>query len=31
MTCESVSGLDRDLVYVCFCESIHCNAATKGA
>ncbi|GAB3737158.1 rhodanese-like domain-containing protein [Amycolatopsis oliviviridis] len=31
MTPESVSGLDRDLVYVCYCESIHCNAATKGA
>ncbi|MFJ8913909.1 rhodanese-like domain-containing protein [Amycolatopsis sp. NPDC102389] len=31
MTPESVSELDRDLVYVCYCESIHCNAATKGA
>ncbi|UUV35030.1 rhodanese-like domain-containing protein [Amycolatopsis roodepoortensis] len=31
MTAESVSGLDRELVYVCYCESIHCNAATKGA
>ncbi|MFC9256879.1 rhodanese-like domain-containing protein [Amycolatopsis thailandensis] len=31
MTPESVSRLDRDLVYVCYCESIHCNAATKGA
>ncbi|MEV6908367.1 rhodanese-like domain-containing protein [Amycolatopsis sp. NPDC051071] len=27
MTPES----DSDLVYVCYCESIHCNAATKGA
>ncbi|AGM03809.1 rhodanese-like domain-containing protein [Amycolatopsis keratiniphila] len=31
MTAESVSGLDRRLVYICYCESIHCNAATKGA
>jgi rhodanese-related sulfurtransferase len=31
MTPESVSRLDRDLVYVCYCESIYCNAATKGA
>ncbi|MEU3628477.1 rhodanese [Amycolatopsis coloradensis] len=31
LTPESVSQLDRDLVYVCYCESIHCNAATKGA
>ncbi|MBB5807876.1 rhodanese-related sulfurtransferase [Saccharothrix ecbatanensis] len=22
---------DRDLVYVCYCESFQCNAATKGA
>ncbi|ONI92453.1 rhodanese [Saccharothrix sp. ALI-22-I] len=22
---------DRDLVYVCYCESFECNAATKGA
>ncbi|WP_346660158.1 rhodanese-like domain-containing protein [Amycolatopsis sp. QT-25] len=31
MTLESVSKLDSDLVYICSCESIHCNAATKGA
>ncbi|WP_410659044.1 rhodanese-like domain-containing protein [Amycolatopsis sp. lyj-112] len=31
MTPASVGHLDRDLVYVCYCESIHCNAATKGA
>ncbi|MBB5855341.1 rhodanese-like domain-containing protein [Amycolatopsis umgeniensis] len=31
LTPESVSNLDRSLVYVCYCESIHCNAATKGA
>jgi rhodanese-related sulfurtransferase len=31
MTAESTQHLDRDLVYVCYCESINCNAATKGA
>jgi rhodanese-related sulfurtransferase len=31
MTPESVGHLDRDLVYVCYCESTQCNAATKGA
>ncbi|WP_410624765.1 rhodanese-like domain-containing protein [Amycolatopsis sp. cmx-8-4] len=31
MTPESTAHLDRDLVYVCYCESINCNAATKGA
>jgi rhodanese-related sulfurtransferase len=31
MTPESTKHLDRDLVYVCYCESINCNAATKGA
>lgn len=31
LTSASVSQLDRDLVYICYCESIHCNAATKGA
>ncbi|MGW4065631.1 rhodanese-like domain-containing protein [Amycolatopsis sp. NPDC004747] len=31
MTAESTSHLDRDLVYVCYCESTVCNAATKGA
>lgn len=33
MTPESVVhlDLDRDLVYVCYCESTQCNAATKGA
>jgi rhodanese-related sulfurtransferase len=31
MTPESVGHLDRDLVYVCYCESAQCNAATKGA
>ncbi|MFJ1762874.1 rhodanese-like domain-containing protein [Amycolatopsis sp. NPDC088138] len=31
MTPESTAHLDRDLVYVCYCESSNCNAATKGA
>ncbi|MEV6828443.1 rhodanese-like domain-containing protein [Amycolatopsis sp. NPDC051102] len=31
MTAESTKHLDRDLVYVCYCESAQCNAATKGA
>jgi rhodanese-related sulfurtransferase len=31
ITSESTAHLDRDLVYVCYCESINCNAATKGA
>ncbi|MFI5591982.1 rhodanese-like domain-containing protein [Amycolatopsis sp. NPDC051758] len=31
MTPESTKHLDRDLVYICYCESSNCNAATKGA
>ncbi|MEU7789229.1 rhodanese-like domain-containing protein [Amycolatopsis sp. NPDC049159] len=31
LTAESTKHLDRDVVYVCYCESTHCNAATKGA
>jgi rhodanese-related sulfurtransferase len=31
MTPESTKHLDRDLVYICYCESSMCNAATKGA
>ncbi|WP_410594617.1 rhodanese-like domain-containing protein [Amycolatopsis sp. lyj-23] len=31
LTAESTAHLDRDLVYVCYCESSVCNAATKGA
>lgn len=31
LTAESTKHLDRDLVYVCYCESVNCNAATKGA
>lgn len=31
MTAESTQHLDRDVVYVCYCESAQCNAATKGA
>ncbi len=27
----TTDGWDRDLVYVCYCESFECNAATKGA
>lgn len=25
------AGLDRELVYVCYCASLQCNAAVKGA
>lgn len=31
MTAETTEHLDKDLVYVCYCESTNCNAATKGA
>ncbi len=31
LTPETTAHLDRDLVYVCYCESTNCNAATKGA
>lgn len=31
LTPASTAHLDRDLVYVCYCESAQCNAATKGA
>jgi rhodanese-related sulfurtransferase len=31
LTAENAKHLDRDLVYVCYCESTVCNAATKGA
>ncbi|MCR6487737.1 rhodanese-like domain-containing protein [Amycolatopsis sp. OK19-0408] len=31
LTPETTKDLDRDLVYVCYCESADCNAATKGA
>uniref|UniRef100_UPI0003A86C6F rhodanese-like domain-containing protein n=1 Tax=Amycolatopsis balhimycina TaxID=208443 RepID=UPI0003A86C6F len=31
MTPESTAHLDKNLVYVCYCESPQCNAATKGA
>jgi rhodanese-related sulfurtransferase len=31
LTIESTAHLDRGLVYVCYCESYQCNAATKGA
>jgi rhodanese-related sulfurtransferase len=31
MTAANTGELDRDLVYICYCESFQCNAATKGA
>ncbi|RZS32301.1 rhodanese-related sulfurtransferase [Herbihabitans rhizosphaerae] len=31
LTEERTAALDRDLVYVCYCESSRCNAAAKGA
>jgi rhodanese-related sulfurtransferase len=31
LTPESTGHLDRNVVYVCYCESTQCNAATKGA
>lgn len=31
LTAESTKHLDRDVVYICYCESTNCNAATKGA
>lgn len=31
ITEDSTRDFDKDLVYVCYCESIHCNAATQGA
>lgn len=31
LTVESTADLDRDVVYICYCESFQCNAATKGA
>ncbi|GAA2670444.1 MULTISPECIES: rhodanese-like domain-containing protein [Actinosynnema] len=31
ITAETTADWDRDLVYVCYCESSQCNAATKGA
>ncbi|ATE52635.1 rhodanese-like domain-containing protein [Actinosynnema pretiosum] len=31
ISAETTADWDRDLVYVCYCESAQCNAATKGA
>ncbi|WP_232376551.1 rhodanese-like domain-containing protein [Amycolatopsis aidingensis] len=31
LTAENTAHLDRNTVYVCYCESSQCNAATKGA
>ena len=31
MTQESTFNIDRDAIYVCYCDGIGCNASTKGA
>lgn len=31
MTAESTAGLDRNALYVVYCDGIGCNASTKGA
>src|SRR5688572_9412373 len=31
MTPESAAHLDKDVLYVCYCDGIGCNASTKGA
>ncbi|WP_326568579.1 rhodanese-like domain-containing protein [Amycolatopsis rhabdoformis] len=31
ITAERMRASDKSLTYVCYCESIHCNAATQGA
>lgn len=31
LTEKRVADLDRNLVYICYCESFQCNAATKAA
>ncbi|MGW4490091.1 rhodanese-like domain-containing protein [Amycolatopsis sp. NPDC004368] len=31
ITEDSTRDLDKNLVYLCYCESIYCNAATQGA
>jgi rhodanese-related sulfurtransferase len=30
LTTANTAQLDRDAVYICYCESFQCNAATKG-
>ncbi|WP_421253834.1 rhodanese-like domain-containing protein [Aeromonas jandaei] len=31
MVPERVAGLDRDAIYVCYCDGIGCNGSTRGA
>ncbi len=31
MSIESTSKLDKDRLYICYCDGIGCNASTKGA
>ncbi len=31
MTAESTAKLDKEILYVCYCDGIGCNASTKGA
>ena len=31
MNPETVKNLDRDVLYICYCDGIGCNASTKGA
>ena len=31
MSAESTKGLDREILYVVYCDGIGCNASTKGA
>ena len=31
MTSESTKGLDKDAIYVCYCDGIGCNGSTKGS
>jgi len=31
MTVEITSHLDKEILYVCYCDGIGCNASTKGA
>jgi rhodanese-related sulfurtransferase len=31
MVPERVAGLDRDAIYVCYCDGIGCNGSTQGA
>ena len=31
MTSESTKDLDKDVIYVCYCDGIGCNGSTKGS